>query len=91
MNIKELIELTTHTLEAARKPATKLAAILVYATSVQRPGVSKLKIASEIISENASLGIETGKMPDGGDNIVNSFVYNVVEKVIDNLKDDALV
>jgi len=91
MNIKSLLESVNTALDAARKPATKLAAIFVYATSVQRPGISKLKIASEIISENASLGIETGKMPDGGDNIVNSFVYNVVEKVVDNLKDDALV
>lgn len=91
MNIKSLLELTNHALDAARKPATKLAAILVYATSVQRPGISKIKIASEIISDNASLGIETGPMPDGGDNIVNEFVYNVVEKVIDNIKDDALV
>ena len=91
MNIKSLIELTNKAIEAARKPATKLAAVLVYATAVQRPGVSKIKISSEIIADNATLGINTGQMPDGTDNVVNEFVVNVVEKVIDNLKDEALV
>lgn len=91
MNIKNLIELVNGALEAARKPATQIAAFLIYATAVQRPGVSKLKISSEIIADNATLGINTGQMPDGTDNIVNEFVYNVVEKVIDTLKYDAMV
>ena len=91
MNITSLIEITNKAVTAARKPAEKLAAILVYATAVQRPGVSKIKITSEIIADNEPLGINIGQMPDGTDNIVNEFVYNVVEKVIDNLKDDALV
>lgn len=91
MNIKNLIETVNKSLDAARKPANTLAAFLVYATAVSRPGVSKLKITSEIISDNETLGINTGQMPDGTDNVVNEFVNNVVEKVVDTLKDDAMV
>jgi len=91
MNIKRLIELVDNALDAARQPVRAMAAFLIYATAVQRPGVSKLKITSEIIADNATLGINTGKMPDGTDNVVNEFVYNVVEKVVDTLKDDAMV
>jgi len=91
MNIKRLIELVDNALDAARQPVRTMAAFLTYATAVQRPGVSKLKITSEIIADNATLGINTGKMPDGTDNVVNEFVYNVVEKVVDTLKDDAMV
>ena len=91
MNIKKLIETVNTALDAARKPATTLAAIMIYATAVNRPGISKIKITSEIISDNETLGINTGQMPDGTDNVVNEFVNNVVEKVIDTLKDDALV
>ena len=91
MNIKKLIELVDNALDAARKPATILAGYLIYVTAVQRPGVSKIKIASEIISDNATLGINTGQMPDGTDNVVNGFVSNLVEKVVDTLKDDAMV
>lgn len=91
MNIKNLIETVNKSLDAARKPANTLAAFLVYATAVSRPGVSKLKITSEIISDNETLRINTGQMPDGTDNVVNEFVNNVVEKVVDTLKDDAMV
>ena len=91
MNIKNLIETVNKALDAARKPANKLAAFMIYATAVNRPGISKIKITSEIISDNESLGINTGQMPDGTDNVVNEFVDNVVEKVVDTLKDDAMV
>lgn len=91
MNIKALLETVNSALDAARKPVTAMAALLVYATAIQRPGISKIKITSEIISDNATLGINTGQMPDGTENVVNEFVANVVEKVVDTLKDDAMV
>lgn len=89
--IKGVIELTNSALEVARKPAESVAAFLVYATAVHRPGISKIKITSDIIADNAALGINIGQMPDGTDNVVNEFVANVVEKVVDTLKDDAMV
>lgn len=91
MNIKNLIEVVNTTLDAARKPVTKMAAFLIYATAVNRPGLSRTKIASEIIADNEPLGINTGQMPDGTENVVNEFVTNMVEKVVDSLKEDALV
>lgn len=90
-SIKNLLEITNKFLDTARRPVNTIAAYLIYATSIQRPGISKIKIASDIISDNATLGINTGQMPDGTDNVVNQFVTNVVEKVVDTLKDDALV
>lgn len=90
-NIKNLLETVSKALDSARRPVNIIAAYLIYATSIQRPGISKIKIASDIISDNATLGINTGQMPDGTDNVVNQFVTNVVEKVVDTLKDDALV
>lgn len=91
MDIKKLLETVNTALDAARQPANTLVGFLIYATAVHRPGISKLKITSEIISDNASLGINTGQMPDGTENVVNQFVSNVVEKVVDTLKDDAMV
>ena len=91
MNIKNLLEAVNTALDAARQQANVLVGFLIYATAVHRPGISKLKITSDIIADNASLGINTGQMPDGTDNVVNQFVANVVEKVVDTLKDDAMV
>lgn len=91
MNLKQVTAYLEHALEVVRQPAVKLAGFMIYATAVQRPGLSKIKISSEIISDNEGLGINTGPMPDGTDNVVNAFVYNVIEKLVDNLKDEAMV
>ena len=91
MNIKNLIELIDGALDAAMKPVNTMAGFLIYATASQRHGISKNIIEAEIISDNNTLGINTGQMPDGTDNVVNEFVHNVVEKVVDTLKDDAMV
>ena len=91
MNIKRLIESVDTALDAARKPVNTLVGFMIYATAVHRPGISKLKITSDIIADNATLGINTGQMPDGTENVVNQFVANLVEKVVDTLKDDAMV
>lgn len=77
--------------EVARIPAKTIAAYMIYATARQRPGVSKLKISSEIIADNEGLGINIGQMPDGTENVVNQFVCNMVEKIVDTMKDDAMV
>lgn len=89
--IKNVLDLTNSAVDAVRKPVEKLSGYLVYATARMRPGISKIKISSEIIAENATYGINTGQMPDGTDNVVNEFVCNVVEKVVDELKDSAMV
>jgi hypothetical protein len=89
--IRSVLDTVNAALDVAKKPVTSIAAFLIYATAVQRPGISKITIASNIIADNAELGINTGQMPDGTDNVVNKFVSNVVEKVVDTLKDDAMV
>ena len=91
MNLKKISEIVDNALESARKQADRVASFLVAVTAQQRPGLSRNKIAAEIITDNAPLGINTGIMPDGTENVVNKFVYNVVEKVIDSLKEDGLV
>ena len=91
MKLKEILKSIDKAIDAARTPVRKLAGMMIYATAVQRPGISKIKISSEVISENETLGIMTGEMPDGTDNIVNEFVFNMTEKIIDTLKDDAKI
>ncbi len=89
--IQQVVDTANEALNALKKPAYKVPAFLTYVTSVSRPGISRNIIAANIIAENGTYGINTGQMPDGTDNVVNKFVYNVVEKVIDELKDNALV
>lgn len=69
----------------------KLPPLLLYCTSIKRTGISPMKISANIIARNESLGISTSENPDGTPNVVNQFVYNVVEGVTDGIKNDAAV
>ena len=91
MNIRKLVQQASKALDIVRKPVVAMQGFLVYVTAVNRPGLSTKEIYSEIVADNAAIGIETGPMPDGTDNVVNGFVYNVVDKVVRTLKDDAKV
>ena len=91
MNIDNVLSSIDKAIDAARKPVQKIAGMMIYATAVQRPGLSRIKISSEVISENGALGILTGDMPDGTENVVNKFVNNMTEKIVDSLKEDAKV
>lgn len=86
INIQEMLSLLDKAIEAARKPAEIIAGYLIYATASARPGISKDTISAQIIAENATYGINTGQMPDGTENVVNKFVCNLVEKVVDEIK-----
>ena len=57
----------------------KLPPLLLYCTSIKRTGISPMKISANIIARNESLGISTSENPDGTPNVVNQFVYNVVD------------
>ena len=68
-----------------------LPAVLLKCTSLTRPGLSAYKMASEIIQNNASLGIPTGPNPDGSENLINAFIYNMMKVTVDGLHNDAFV
>ena len=89
--ISNVLTLTKSALKIIRKPVERISAALVYATASVRPGISREIVTANIIEENGTYGINTGQMPDGTDNVVNKFVYNVVDKVVDELKDNSLV
>lgn len=91
MTIKDIINFTKSSLEAARKPLNTLAGYMILATALKRPGVSRKRISAEVISNNATFGIMTGDMPDGTPNVVNEFVINMTEKIVDELKDNARI
>ncbi len=91
MNISNLVNKITNTLESTRIPVQVLPAILLKCTSLTRPGLSAYKIATEVIQNNEKLGIPTGANPDGTENLINAYTYNIVKSLVDALKNDAAV
>lgn len=81
----------TNTLDSANIPANILPPLLLKCTALNRPGLSAYKIAAQIIQNNKALGIPVEENPDGSDNMVNQYTYNVVKCMVDAIKNDATV
>lgn len=91
MNISNIIDNITNTLDSAKMPANVLPPFLLKCTALNRPGLSAYKIASRIIENNKALGIPVEDNPDGTANLINQYTYNVVKCIVDAIKNDASV
>ena len=91
MNISKVIDFVTEKLDMVDTPASVLPPFLLKCVSVTRPGLSAYKIASKIIENNKVIGIPTGPNPDGSENKINQYTYNVVKCICDAIQNDASV
>ena len=91
MNISNIIDSITNTLDSAKMRANVLPPFLLKCTALNRPGLSAYKIASRIIENNKALGIPVEDNPDGTANLINQYTYNVVKCMVDAIKNDASV
>lgn len=77
--------------EKHRLPANSLPAKLLFCIAENRSGLSAYKTTAEIIANNKAIGIPTDPNPDGSENLINKYTYNVVKCVFNALKNDAAV
>lgn len=90
-NLDKITNIINGAINSMRTPAQTLPAFLLYCVAIKRPGISPAKITSQIISNNAEIGIPTGDLPDGSPNLINQYTYNVVKCVVDAIKEDGVV
>lgn len=91
MTLSSIVETMTNTLDSSKIPANILPPLLLKCTALNRPGLSAYKIAAQIIQNNKALGIPVEDNPDGSDNLINQYTYNVVKCIVDAIKNDATV
>lgn len=91
MTLSSIVETMTNTLDSSKIPANILPPLLLKCTALNRPGLSAYKIAAQIIQNNKALGIPVEDNPDGSDNIINQYTYNIVKCIVDAIKNDATV
>ena len=91
MTLSSIVETISNTLDSSRIPANILPPLLLKSTALSRPGLSAYKIAAQIIQNNKALGIPVENNPDGSDNLINQYTYNVVKCIVDAIKNDATV
>lgn len=91
MTLATVVDLITKKLDSIETPAPKLPPFLLKCVSMNRPGLSPYKIAAKIIENNKLIGIPTEPYPDGSENKINQYTYNVVKCMCDAIKTDAVV
>ena len=83
--------MVTNMLDSVKLPANTLSPLLLKCTALTRPGLSAYRITTQIIQNNKALGIPTDENPDGTDNMINQYTYNVVKCIVDAIKNEAVV
>lgn len=91
MNLDSIARAMKEAFNKMKTPAEVLPATLLYCTAMKRPGISASETAAKIIADNAALGIETGLNPDGSENVVNQYTYNLTKHIFDEIKRNAVV
>lgn len=91
MNIGDIVDLINNKLDSIEVPANTLPAILLRCVASRRSGLSAYKTTAKIIENNKMLDIPWGPNPDGSENKINQYTYNVVKCIFDAIKNDAVV
>lgn len=72
-----------------REPAKQIPAITLLCSLIQRPGLSSNATTARIITRLGGLGLPTGKMPDGSENMMNLVIGVIVDEIFKALKYEA--
>ena len=91
MNIGDIVNFIDGKLNNLNPPANTLPAKLLFCVAQSRAGLSAYKTTAKIIMNNKRLGIPTDPNPDGSENMINQYTYNVVKSIFDAMKNDAVV
>lgn len=91
MNIANIVDKLNGLFDKMKTPAQTLPPFLLKASTRCRTGLSAYKTTSKIIERNQQIGIPTGKNPDGSENMINQYTYNIVKGIFDAIQNDAVV
>lgn len=92
MGIKEICELIQTTINSyTRKPFTAIPSLITLCSLAQRPGLSVITSASNIIKSQSCFGAPTGDLPDGSPNMMNAFITETVREIFRALHEDGVI
>ena len=90
-NITNIVNRMTERMDSIKTPAPSIPPTLLKCLSLQRAGLSPYKIAAKIIENNKKLGIPTEPNPDGSENVINQYTYNITKCIVEAIQEDAKV
>ena len=88
ISVQQICERIEKLISTVRIPLPSVPAILIACSVIQRPGLSAMMMASEIIRRQAEAGAYFGKLPDGSDNIMEAMERIRCETIVNAIKND---
>lgn len=89
MSIDSICDSMQNIIEKARKPMTQIPGVLLACSAINRPGLSCMTVASNIIRRQTEAGAPAGPCADGSPNIAERMERIRVEEIFKALKLDA--
>ena len=89
--ITKIVDSVNSLLEKARVPVIPIPAILLLCSVFKRPGLSPMLIASRIIKRQSEFGAETGRLPNGSPNMMNSLISIICEEVVREIQTNCVI
>lgn len=91
MNIQNICDGIEKAIKYCRMPLTYIPATILVCSAIQRPGLSAMIIASNIIKRQTEAGAPYGPSPDGTANVAEAMERIRVEEMVKALKMDSRV
>ncbi len=89
MGIREICQSITNFLyNNIRTPFPQLPRILMVCSMIKRPGLSVLTSVSNVVKDLNKLGIPTGAMPDGSENLTVGFTLALTKETYRAIRTD---
>ena len=91
MTIQTICDTISKLITTARKPLSLIPSAILVCSAINRPGLSAMLIASNIIRRQSEAGAPFGPAADGGANIAEAMERIRVEELVKALKMDSLI
>ena len=91
MGIRQICETIGNLFSNVRPPFPQLPRTLLVCSMIKRPGLSTITSVSNIVKDLNKLGIPTGPMPEGSDNMTVGYEYAMVNEIYRAGKEDASI
>ena len=88
MTVSSICEKINGLISKVRAPMTQIPAILIACSAIQRPGLSPMLIASNIIRRQSEAGAYFGPLADGSANRMEAMEVIRVEEIVKAIKED---
>ena len=91
INVEEICKRIDGLISKVRIPLPSIPSVLIACSVINRPGLSAMLMASEIIRRQPEAGAYFGPMPDGSKNVSEAMERIRCEVIVNAIKSDAKV